>query len=294
MIERTGCLLSLRHQCALLEVNLSTLYYQKALVNDTIFANEIHDIWMEMPFYGSRRITAELNRCGTSINRKKVQRIMKEMKIQALYPVPKTSVANPKAGKYPYLLVGLIISRPNQVWATDITYIRIPSGFVYLMALIDIYSRKILSWTVSTSMETFFCLSMLKDALEKYGSPSIVNTDQGSQFTSHEWIKAVESAGSKVSQDGKGRWADNIYIERFWRTAKYEHVFLYVFETVQEIRKSIGDYILLYNGKRLHQKLGYNTPNEVYHGKVKSNPVELWKTLSGLHTVPQAQQQSIT
>ena len=292
MIEKDNGKISLRQQCMLLTVNLSTLYYtEKPPANNTELANEIHEIWMKFPCYGSRKITAALGRLGYEINRKRVQRLMREMNLKAIYPEPKTSISDPKAGKYSYLLAGMIINHINQVWATDITYIKMPQGFVYLIAMIDVYSRKILAWKLSTTMETLFCLSMLRETLLNHGAPLILNTDQGSQFTSNEWIQEVLAAGTKVSQDGKGRWADNIYIERFWRTAKYEHIFLRVFETVQEARRSIGEYIILYNAERLHQNLGYNTPDEVFYGKVKGNPVEMWKTLTSLPTVPPDQQQ---
>ena len=189
---------------------------------------------------------------------------MKEMKIEALYPKKRTTLANKDHKKYPYLLKGLTIDHPNQVWATDLTYIKLPGGFVYLVALMDVYSRFIVSWRLSNTMDVAFCLTMLAEALEKYSPPDIVNTDQGAQFTSRSWVDSVEGALARVSMDGQGRWADNIYIERFWRTVKYEHVFLHSFQTMPEARHSIGIFITLYNTRRLHQSLGYKTPQEVY------------------------------
>ena len=233
-------------------------------VIDVQLANEIHEIWLEMPFYGYRRITAELRRRGYVINEKRVIRLMKEMNIQALYPRPRTTIKAAKDPIYPYLLKDLEITRPNQVWATDLTYIKMPVGFAYLVALIDVQSRYVLSWRLSNTMDTLFCLEMLEDALIRYPHPDILNTDQGSQFTSHEWTRRVKEADIQISMDGKGRWVDNVIIERFWRTIKHEHILLHSFEDLREARWSIERFINLYNQKRLHQSLGYKTPAEVY------------------------------
>lgn len=304
MIEMTPHNLSVRQQCSLLRVNRSTLYYRGAdRVIDAQLANEIHEIWLEMPFYGYRRITAELRRRGHVINQKRVIRLMKEMNIQALYPRPRTTIKAAKDPIYPYLLKELEISRPNQVWATDLTYIKMPVGFAYLVALIDMHSRYVLSWRLSNTMDTYFCLEMLGEALSEHGCPDILNTDQGSQFTSHEWTKRVKEAGVQISMDGKGRWVDNVIIERFWRTIKHEHLLLHSFEDLREARRSIERFVNLYNHKRLHQSLGYQTPAEVYDIEKAEGQQTVAKLgfsrpdgyvdnlLRKLPTSPQAQQQ---
>lgn len=255
--------MSIRNQCRLLSVNRSNLYYEPVEINDTEIANIIMDIWLEAPTYGYRKITRELNDRGFVINHKRVLRIMREMNIQALYPKPNLSKRNIQHKKYPYLLKGMNIIRPNQVWATDITYIKIPGGYIYLIAIIDWYSRFIISWQVSTSMDILFCTDVLKDAFN-INKPDILNTDQGSQFTSETWINLVEGASVQVSMDGKGRWADNIIIERFWRTLKHEGIFLEIPNTIYEAKKIIGKFIDWYNFKRLHQSLKYKTPAAVY------------------------------
>jgi putative transposase len=265
MIDTKHEALSVRHQCELLSVNRSSLYYKEVpKVDETDLSNEIHEIWLRMPFYGYRRITATLCRLGYNINHKRVARIMKEMKLRAIYPMAKTSIRNLAHTIYPYLLKDLTITRINQAWMTDITYIKLPTGFVYLVALIDVHSRYIISWRLSITMESNFCLEMLEEALSK-ACPEIINTDQGCQFTSQNWVNRVLLAKSLVSMDGKGRWADNVYIERFWRSIKYEHIMLFSYTTVAELRSSIGQYIELYNNQRLHQSLGYRTPAEVYN-----------------------------
>lgn len=268
MIEMNHERLSIRQQCSLLEVNRSTLYYQAtSSLEDMQLANEIHELWLEMPFYGYRRVTAELQRRGYLINEKRVLRLMREMNVQALYPRPKTTIRSVKDAVYPYLLRDLEIKEPNQVWATDITYIKMPVGFAYLVALIDVYSRHVVAWRLSNTMDVDFCLEMLNEAL-KQACPKIINTDQGSQYTSHKWVGSVQGAGILVSMDGKGRWVDNVIIERFWRTLKHEHVLLHSFEDLRQARRSIEGFINLYNQKRLHQSLGYRTPAEVYYGLV--------------------------
>ncbi|MBT5389595.1 MAG: IS3 family transposase [Alphaproteobacteria bacterium] len=266
MVDFNSVRLSVRQQCQILSVNRSTLYYKPQNVSDakdTSLSNDIHQLWLEMPFYGYRRITHELRRQDHDINEKKVLRLMREMNIQALYPKPRTTIRDTGHKLYPYLLKGLEVTAPNQVWATDITYLKLSSGFGYLVALIDVYSRYIIAWRVSNTMDTFFCLEMLEEALA-YGSPEILNTDQGSQFTSKDWITRVEEAGVKVSMDGKGRWVDNVIIERFWRSLKHEHFLLHSFDNLAKVRQSLKEYIALYNHRRLHQSLGYKTPADVH------------------------------
>jgi putative transposase len=264
MIDSTHTELSIRQQCQLLSVSRSTLYYKaKPACDDTNLANEIHALWLAMPFYGYRRLTAELRRQGVGINGKRVLRLMRDMKIEALYPKPRTTLKTRGHKIYPYLLKELEINRPNQVWATDITYLKMPLGFAYLVALIDVHSRYIVAWRLSNTLDTSFCLEMLEDGL-KSGCPEILNTDQGCQFTSEAWVNRVQEAGIEVSMDGKGRWVDNVIMERFWRTLKHEHFSVHCFEDLAEARHSIGDFINIYNNRRLHQSLGYRTPSEAH------------------------------
>lgn len=274
MINKQHDQISLRKQCVLLGLTRSSVYHVPAIAADeSAIANKIHELWLKKPMYGYRKITKQLQRYSYNINHKRVLRIMREMRIQAIYQRPKTSTGNPEHQKYPYLLNGLAITRPNQVWATDITYIKLSSGFVYLIALIDVYSRYCVGWILANTMDGAHCRAMLEKVLKKGIAPEIINTDQGTQFTGIEWIELVEKRGIKVSMDGKGRWADNIYIERFWRTIKYEHIFLHACETLTETRASIGRFIHEYNYERLHQSLGYATPAEVYGGYVTTDMV---------------------
>jgi putative transposase len=267
MIDVKHEYLSVRKQCAALNVWRSNVYYcAEPAPDESILANEIHELWHDMPYYGYRRITAQLQKQGYDINHKRVLRMMQDMRIKALYPKQKTTFSEPKHKKYPYLLRDLKITGPNHVWATDITYIKLPDGFVYLVGIIDLYSRFLVAWSLSNTLEIDFCLETLEKALASDRKPEILNTDQGVQYTSNAWVQRVEASNIKVSMDGVGRWADNIFIERFWRTLKYEHVLLHGFETMKEARNSIGRFINIYNQKRLHQSLGYKTPAEVYLG----------------------------
>lgn len=265
-IDHSHAQLSIREQCLLINLPRSAVYYKKRIdESDPIFTNLIFEIWLEMPSNGYRKITEELRRRGYEINHKRVLRLMRESKIQAMYPRPNTSLRNEKHAIYPYLLSGLVISRPNQIWSTDITYIKINNGWMYLVAIIDLYSRHIIAWRLSNTMDASFCLDMLEEALT-VGKPEILNTDQGSQYTCDAWIRMVQNNGIKVSMDGKGRWADNIIIERFWRTLKHENILLHVFDTVAELKELISTFIYKYNNRRLHQSLGYKTPAEIYQG----------------------------
>jgi len=269
--------LSIRKQCVLAGIPRSAVYYeQRTDGEDAMFANLINEIWLEMPYYGYRRITAELQRRNYNINEKRVLRLMREARIQALYPRPNTSMRNVQHKIYPYLLKELLIYRPNQVWATDITYIKMQTGWMYLVAIIDLYSRYIVAWRLSNTLEIGFCLDMLEHALT-VGKPEILNTDQGSQYTCDAWISAVQGNDIRVSMDGKGRWADNIIIERFWRTLKHENVLLHVFDAVIELKRAIDNFIHVYNNKRLHQSLGYQTPAEVYTGIAQAPSLMLGK-----------------
>ena len=282
--------MSLRRQCALLNINRSTVYYRRRSGTDdeVDMMNRIRDIWEACPFYGYRKIAEVLRRDGHVVNHKRVRRLMGVMGIAALYATPKTSRPGRDHVVYPYLLRGVDIVRPDQVWQVDITYIKLPVGFAYLVALIDVYSRRIMGWRLSNSMSRTFCLEALEDALAQ-GVADIVNSDQGAQFTAKDWISALEDRGIRVSMDGKGRCLDNIFIERFWRSIKYEEVYLRVYESLPEARRCIGAYIDFYNGQRPHQSLDYKTPDEVYF-EGGQRPVDMMDKPDGLPTSPRVQQ----
>jgi len=227
----------------------------------------IDEQFMETPFYGTRQMTRHLIREGFAVSRKRIKRLMRLMGLQAIYQKPKTSDPNPEHKVYPYLLRDLVIDKRGQVWCTDITYIPMRKGFLYLIAIMDWYSRKVLSWRLSNTMDRGFCIEALQEAIEKYGAPGIFNTDQGSQFTSIDFTKVLIDNSIKISMDGKGRWMDNVFIERLWRSLKYECVYLYAFESGSEARKSIGDWIVFYNTRRPHSTFGGQTPREVYNAE---------------------------
>ena len=267
MIDQSFVELSLREQFLLLNLNRSSFYYQKVEENqqDQDIANKIHELWLKYPFYGYRKITAVLKREGILINHKKVQRLMKEMNLSAIFPkANKNKWQKSQYAQYPYLLKGLVINKSNQVWATDITYIKLSDGFVYFLAIIDLYSRFILSACLSTTLEAEFCVEMLRISLEKYQNPEIFNTDQGSQFTSFDWCDLLKEKNIKISHDGKGRCFDNILNERLWRTVKYEEVYLKSYNSVADARKQLLDFVEFYNHQRPHQSLKYKTPAEIY------------------------------
>ena len=257
--------LSIRRRCDLLGLNRSTLYYKEKPVDidDIDLLNAIRDIWERYPFYGYRRITKELKATGTKVNRKRVQRLMAWGGIQAIYPGPNTSRRNKLHAVHPYLLRGLNITHSNQVWMVDITYLRMPNGFMYLVALIDVYSRYVVGWSLSNTLDTEFCIDALKSGLAG-ALPEIINSDQGCQFTSEDWIHYLREWDIKISMTGKGRCLDNVYIERFWRSFKREEFYLNEYESVKELRNAISAYIEFYNQKRWHQALDYKTPASVY------------------------------
>jgi putative transposase len=265
--------ISKTRRCQLLCVNRSTLYYKPVhLEEDDIFLmNLIRDIWLKRPFYGYRRITKELQVVYQhNVNRKRIKRLMSMMGIEALYPKPKTSLKSLENAIFPYLLRGLSIDRVNQVWMVDITYIKLGKGFVYLVALIDVFSRYIVGWALSKTLSTEGCLKALKKAL-KIAKPEIINSDQGSQFTSVFWKNALIKVGIKISMDGKGRCIDNVYIERFWRAIKYEAIFLNEYDDIDELEKGIKKYIHFYNFERYHQSLNYETPAKMYFSRKRSS-----------------------
>jgi putative transposase len=248
--------LSVRRQCELLGLNRSSLYYEPAgeSVENLRLMRLIDTEYTAHPFYGSRRMTAWLIRQGESVNRKRVQRLLRVMGLDAIYPKPRLSVAGRGHRIYPYLLRDVRIERPDQVWSTDITYVPLVSGFMYLAAIIDWYSRYVISWRLSNTLDGSFCLEMLEEALGR-GRPEVFNTDQGVQFTSQAWTGRLESAGVAVSMDGRGRCLDNVFVERLWRTVKYEHVYLHGYEVVPELARGLGGYFTFYNEERLHQSL---------------------------------------
>lgn len=224
----------------------------------------IDEQYTRRPFYGSRRMVAYLKEVGHLVNRKRVQRLMRQMGLAGMAPGPNTSKAHPAHKVYPYLLRGVPIVRPNQVWSTDITYIRLAHGFAYLVAVIDWYSRKVLSWRISNSMETAFCVDCLEDALRMHGAPEIFNSDQGSQFTSDVFTAVLKREGTTISMDGRGRAFDNIFVERLWRNVKHEDVYLNGYANMGELMVGLAAYMSFYNGERVHQSLGYATPDRVY------------------------------
>lgn len=260
-------------QCRLLRVSRSSVYYQGAAVSDGELAimRAIDEIHLARPFLGSRRLVDELENRGFTVNRKRVQRLMRRMGITASYPKPRTSKVAKGHTIYPYLLRGLEPTRPNQVWVADITYLPMARGFCYLVAIMDLYSRKILSWQLSNSLDPRFCVTALTEALARYSAPDIFNTDQGAQFTSQAFTGVLDQHGVRISMDGKGRWIDNVFIERFWRSLKYEEVYLYAYSDLNEARTGLTRYFGYYNGERRHSSLGKQTPEAVY-GEAMSNP----------------------
>lgn len=266
LIETAPCELSVRRCCELLAINRSTHYYKEksADIDDVDLLNKIRDIWEKYPFYGYRRITKELRETQQiKVNRKRVQRLMAWGEIQAIYPGPNTSKRNKAHAIYKYLLRDVKITHPNQAWMIDITYLRMPKGFMYLVAIIDVYSRYVVGWSLSNTLETHFCIDALKLGLA-HATPEIINSDQGCQFTSDEWIHFLREWDIAISMTGKGRCTDNIYIERFWRSFKREEFYLNEYASVQELRKAISAYMDFYNRKRWHQSLGYKTPASIY------------------------------
>jgi putative transposase len=263
MIEKAGPL-SLRRQCELLGLNRAGLYYQLVAVGayQLQLMALIDRQYLRTPFYGSRRMTAWLQSQGHSVNRKRVQRLMQRMGLAAIYQRPRTSRRAPGHRIYPYLLRGLAIERVHQVWAADITYIPMAHGFLYLVAVMDWVSRYVLSWRLSNLLEASFCIEALEEALLK-GRPEIFNTDQGSQFTDDGFTGVLRAHGVAISMDGRGRFADNIFVERLWRSLKYEEVYLNAYENVAQARRGIAAYFEFYNHQRLHQALGYRAPRHL-------------------------------
>ena len=265
MIDPEHPQLSIRCQCELVGLNRSTFYYTPAQESDLNLhlMRLIDTYYTRAPFYGRRRMTAHLRRQGYEVNHKRVRRLMQKMGLQAIYPKRRTSIAAKGHKVYPYLLRNLVITRPNQVWSTDITYIPMVRGFMYLVAIMDWYSRYVLAWQLSNTLDGLFCLDALGLALAQ-GKPDIFNTDQGVQFTAQAFTSRLEAAGIRISMDGRGRALDNVFVERLWRTVKYEHVYLHEYASVPELEKGLEQYFTFYNHERLHQSLSYQPPAEVH------------------------------
>jgi putative transposase len=278
LVDRADPALSVAAQCRLLKVARSTLYYHPVPMDpdDLALMRRMDELYTAAPFYGSRRMVAVLRRDGWTVNRKRVRRLMRVMGLEAIYQKPNTSKAHPAHEVYPYLLRDLVIERPNQVWCADITYIPMAKGFVYLVAVMDWFSRRVLAWRMSITMEADFCVDALQDALARYGKPEIFNTDQGVQFTCADFLKALKSRGIQISMDGKGRYLDNIFIERLWRSLKYEEVFIKAYGSVIEARRGIGGWLSFYNEERPHQALDDRTPREVFDGEACAPMASAW------------------
>ncbi len=268
MISKESKTLSMVRQCHLLSLNRSSLYYVPKCENplNLKLMRLIDEQFLQTPFYGSRQMARYLRRIGYCVGRHRVRRLMKKMGIEAIYQTPRTSDPHPGHRIYPYLLRNLKITHSNHVWCTDITYIPMGRGFLYLVAIMDWASRKVLSWRLSNTMDTHFCVEALEEALAKYGTPEIFNTDQGSQFTSIDFTDVLKKHDIKISMDGKGRWMDNVFIERLWRSMKYECVYLKQLTDGHHARQEIGSWISFYNETRPHSTFDRQTPNEVYNG----------------------------
>jgi putative transposase len=269
MVELQHPAISTRRQCELLSLNRATLYRPIQMGTETPenlhYMRLIDEEYILAPFYGSRKMREYLMTEGFQVNRKRIQRLMRIMGLEGIAPGPNTSQRNQKHKVYPYLLRNYQIVRPNEVWSTDITYIPMPRGFMYLVAIIDWYSRYVLSWELSNTLDTQFCLDALHSALGKHENPIIFNTDQGCQFTSKEFTSTILDQGIQLSMDGRGRALDNIFVERLWRSVKYECVYLNEFGTVPELHAGLEQYFKFYNERRLHQSLGYKTPKKVHY-----------------------------
>jgi len=286
--------LPLTKQCELLRVNRSSVYYEPVPVpvEDLAVMRVMDEVHLSRPFLGSRRLVDELRERGFEVNRKRVQRLMRLMGMSPIYPKPRTSRRGTGASHkvYPYLLGGLVIDRPNLVWAADVTYIPMARGFCYLVGVMDVFSRRLLAWRVSNSLDTRFCLDALEEALARYGRPEVFNTDQGAQFTSRTFTSVLEGNDISISMDGKGSWRDNVFMERFWWSLKYEHVYLHAYDDLRIAREGIGAYIEYYNHERRHSSLDKLTPVQAYEqnlhvaalssltraGRVAGTPSEAW------------------
>ena len=289
MIKRDAPGLSLSHQCRLLSISRSSFYYppRGESVENLTLMRCIDELFMKYPFYGSRQLVRQLRREGIAVGRHRVRRLMRLMGLEAIYQAPRTSDPHPAHRVYPYLLRGMVIDRPNRVWCADITYIPVQRGFLYLVAIMDWATRYVLAWRLSNSMDASFCVEALKEALDRYGSPDIFNTDQGSQFTSFDFTGVLGRAGVTISMDGRGRCMDNIFIERLWHSLKYEAIYLHELTDGFKAMRLIGEWIDFYNTERPHSSFDGQTPAEAYAAK---RPMDMMDKPNGLPTSPQAQQ----
>jgi putative transposase len=271
LVEPKHPKISIARQCELLGLNRSSFYYRESAENeeDVRLMRVIDEQYTRTPFYGYRKMTVYLHGLGLTVNHKRVLRLMKKLGLEAIYPKPNLSKPGTEHLKFPYLLKGVEIAYSNQVWATDITYIRLKDGFIYLLVIMDWHSRYVIDFEVSTTLEAEVYVETLKRALKK-GKPEIFNSDQGSQFTSLEWLKVLQTNNIQISMDGQGRCFDNVFVERLWRTVKYEEVYLQEYEDVWEAEKSLGKYFYFYNHERPHQSLGNQTPFKVYQAGLKT------------------------
>jgi putative transposase len=269
MIDR-GAEVPVKHQAELLDLSRSSVYYEPRAISDRdlVLMRRLDELHLQWPFYGSRKLAAQLQREGQEVGRRHVTTLMRRMGIEAMYRRPRTSIPARGAAIYPYLLSGLTVDRANQVWSSDITYLPMAHGFMYLVAILDVASRKVLAFRLSNTLTADFCVEALEEAMSRFGRPEIFNTDQGSQFTSDEWIKVLEDAGVAISMDGKGRWIDNVFIERLWRSVKYEEVYLHAYTNGTDARTALTRYFRFYNAVRSHQSHDYRTPDEVYFGEL--------------------------
>ncbi len=266
MIEPKSKKITISRQCDLLGISRASYYYESQRDDsyNQLLMNLIDEQFTKTPFYGVPKITESLRIKGHTVNPKRVRRLMRKMGLMAVYPKKKLSQAHPDHKKYPYLLRDVVIDHPDQVWSVDLTYIRLQHGFVYLCAIMDWHSRYILAWDISITMDAAFCTRTLEKAL-KISKPEIFNSDQGSQFTSADFTGILEREGISISMDGQGRTFDNIFVERLWRTVKYEEVYLHNYLTVSDARRNLSKYFIFYNTERIHESLGYKTPHEIYY-----------------------------
>ena len=292
LVDHDDPALPVMARCRLLKVARSTLYYQPVpvSVDDLTVMRRMDELYLAYPFHGSRRMAAVLRREGWTVNRKRVRRLMRLMGLWTIYQKPNPSRQHPEHKVYPYLLRGLTIDRANQVWCADITYIPMAKGFVYLVAVMDWFGRRVLAWRVSITMETDFCVEALRDAMERFGPPDIFNTDQGAQFTSADFVGELAGRKVRISMDGRGRYLDNIFIERLWRSLRYEEVFIKAYGAVIEARRSIGKWFEFYNDERPHQALDYRTPREMFEGEACEHVDNASASLRRAHALPTCSQ----
>ena len=290
MIARDHPGLSLSRQCRILAISRSSFYYapKGESADNLALMRRIDELFMKYPFYGSRQMVRQLRREGVAVGRHRVRRLMRLMGLEAIYQAPRTSAPHPAHRVYPYLLGGMAIDRPNRVWCADITYIPVQRGFLYLVAIMDWATRHVLAWRLSNTMDASFCVEALEEALDRYGSPEIFNTDQGSQFTSFDFTGVLGRSDVTISMDGRGRCMDNIFIERLWRSLKYEAIYLHELTDGFKAMRVIAEWIEFYNTKRPHSSLDGRTPAEAYGAQ---RPMDMMDKPDGLPTSPQAQQQ---